>query len=119
MLLSRDFRFSAAHHLPRYHGKCERVHGHNYRLRVTIEGELDEEGMILDFAEVKKIVQAKVLEQCDHTDLNEMISNPSAENIAIWVWQQLKNDLNLFEVRIWETANASVILRRGDVEELQ
>ena len=61
MLLCRDFKFDAAHNLIHYHGKCERLHGHTYRLRVTLEGTPDSEGMICDFAELKRIVNDLVI----------------------------------------------------------
>ena len=116
MLLSKEFKFDAAHFLPKYHGKCEKLHGHTYKLRVTIEGQPDKEGMIKDFVEVKKIVQEKVLDKVDHSNLNELIPNPSAENIAVWVWQQLKEDLNLFEVQVWETETSSVTIGKNDIK---
>lgn len=116
MLLSKEFKFHSAHFLPSYHGKCENLHGHTYKLRVTIEGQPDEEGMIKDFVEVKKIVQEKVIDKVDHFNLNEIIKNPSAENIAVWIWQQLKEDLNLFEIQVWETETASVTVGRQDIK---
>ncbi len=116
MLLHKEFTFEAAHYLPKYHGKCENMHGHTYKLVVTIEGEPDSEGMIRDFIEVKKLINTKVIEKLDHTTLNDTIENPSAENIATWIWQQLKQDLNLSEIRVWETATSSVTLRREDMQ---
>lgn len=117
MLLSKEFKFDSAHHLPNYHGKCEKLHGHTYKLRVTIGGEPDSEGMIKDFAEVKKIVQEKVLKELDHKNLNEVIDNPSAENIAVWIWKELKSELSLFEIQVWETEDSSVIVQRKDIED--
>jgi 6-pyruvoyltetrahydropterin/6-carboxytetrahydropterin synthase len=84
-LLSRDFVFDAAHNLERYRGKCENLHGHTYRLRVTLIGEPDEEGMIIDFVELKQIVTQHVLSLLDHSYLNRIIPQPTAENIAKWV----------------------------------
>lgn len=116
MLLHKEFSFEAAHFLPAYHGKCERMHGHTYRLIVTLEGQPDSEGMIRDFVEVKKIVNEKVLEKLDHQLINDVIKNPSAENIAVWIWQRLESDFpNLFEIRVWETATSSVTIGRGDI----
>lgn len=115
MFLSRDFKFDAAHYLPKYHGKCERLHGHTYKFRVTIEGQPNKEGMILDFAEVKKIVKKQVLDKLDHSNLNDLMKNPSAENIALWIWQQLQKKLKLFEVQVWESEGSSVTVRREDV----
>lgn len=116
MILQREFRFEAAHHLPSYHGKCEALHGHSYRLCVSISGRPDHEGMILDFAELKKIVAAKVIDKLDHQDLNQIIPNPTAENIAAWIWKELASDLSLHEIQIWETENCSVIFTAADAE---
>ncbi len=119
MLLHKEFTFEAAHYLPKYHGKCENMHGHTYKLVVTLKGEPDSEGMIRDFVEVKKIVNAKVIDKLDHKLINDIIKNPSAENIATWVWQQLAAELSLYEVRIWETVTSSVTVRHADIEKLK
>lgn len=120
MLLSRDFTFDAAHNLIHYHGKCERLHGHTYRLRVVLEGGLDSEGMIMDFEEVKAVVNERVISRLDHSYLNDIIPQPSAENIALWIWNEIEESLRrencgLYEVHVWETENSRVILRREDV----
>ena len=120
MLLSKDFTFDAAHNLVHYHGKCERLHGHTYRLQVVLEGWPDSEGMIMDFIELKEIVKEHVLSRLDHAYLNDIIPQPSAENIALWVWNELadrvkREDCSLYEVRVWETSTSSVTLRRSDI----
>jgi 6-pyruvoyltetrahydropterin/6-carboxytetrahydropterin synthase len=78
--------FAAAHFLARYHGKCERLHGHNYKVRVTAAGtELDEGGMLVDFGVLKAAVR-KVIAELDHSSLNDHPAfadgSPSAERIA-------------------------------------
>ena len=120
MLLSKDFTFDAAHNLIHYHGKCERLHGHTYRLRVVVEGTPDSEGMIIDFTELKAIVNERILSRLDHAYINDIITQPSAENIALWVWGELEESVRrencrLYEVHVWETANSRVILRREDI----
>ena len=90
MLLSKDFTFDAAHNLVNYHGKCERLHGHTYRLRVVVEGTPDAEGMIIDFIELKDIVKERILSRLDHSYINDIIPQPSAENIALWIWGVLE-----------------------------
>lgn len=115
-LLSKDFVFDAAHNLERYRGKCESLHGHTYRLRVTLIGEPDEEGMIIDFVELKQIVTQHVLSLLDHNYLNMIIPQPTVENIARWVWNRLepllKNERRrLYEVTVWETAESFVTYR--------
>lgn len=87
--VTKTFDFDAAHFLPNYYGKCEKLHGHTYNLHVTIEGELGENGLLIDFVILKKIVKERVLNQLDHSHLNDLIPVPSAENIAIWIWEQL------------------------------
>lgn len=116
MLLSKEFTFEAAHYLPRYHGTCERLHGHSYQLLVTVEGEPDAEGMIIDFRDLKSLVKRNVIDRCDHHLLNDFIPNPSAELVAWWVWSQLEAHLSLAEIKVWETCESSVTLRRSDVE---
>lgn len=90
MQISRKFTFDAAHHLTKYYGKCERPHGHTYALKITLEGPVQKNGMVVDFALVKKIVEKEVLSKLDHHDLNSIFDNPSAENVAVWVWKKLE-----------------------------
>lgn len=121
MLLRREFSFDAAHRLEQYHGKCEALHGHTYRFSITLEGDPDSEGMVLDFVELKSIVSENVLSFLDHSYLNNVIPQPTAEYIALWIWRRIEPFLHgrgasLFEVQVWETATCSVILRREDLE---
>ena len=120
MLLSKDFKFDAAHNLIHYHGKCEKLHGHTYKLRVVLEGQPDSDGMIMDFLELKRIVNERVISRLDHAYINDFITQPSAENIALWIWGELEDSVRrenccLYEVHVWETENSSVILRRSDI----
>lgn len=113
MELSVDFHFSAAHRLPYYDGPCKRMHGHNYMLRVVIEGKPNpKDGMIRDFDEIKRYVWDRVLGACDHHNLNELMDNPTAENLIVWMWERLKPQLEgLRELRLWETPEYSVAYR--------
>lgn len=116
MICLKEFEFDAAHYLPHYHGKCEHLHGHTYKLVVKIEGKPDQEGMIMDFIMLKRTVQELVLSKLDHACLNDILPQPSAENIAIWVWQQLEEKLSgpnykLFEVEVWETKTSGIQYR--------
>ena len=84
--VSVEETFAAGHALRNYHGKCENVHGHNYRVQVTMEGaELNDAGLLVDFADVKRLVRA-VVARLDHQFLNDLAPfdaiNPSAENMA-------------------------------------
>lgn len=89
--ITREFTFDAAHQLTNYYGKCEQLHGHTYRLQVTLEGEIQSNGMVIDFVVLKRMVNKHIVDKLDHTFLNEIIPNPSAENLAIWMWNQLKD----------------------------
>ncbi|MBQ7150960.1 MAG: 6-carboxytetrahydropterin synthase QueD [Synergistaceae bacterium] len=119
MLVSKEFIFDAAHNLIHYHGKCEKLHGHTYKLRVVLEGMPDSEGMIMDFCELSDIVKANVISRLDHSYLNEIIEQPSAENIALWIWRELegrvlRENCSLYEIYVWETATSCVVLRKSD-----
>lgn len=109
--------FAAAHQLRNYKGKCENLHGHNYRVRVTVEGpSLNEtNGLLADFGEVKGLLR-EVTERLDHQYLNELepftTINPSAENVAWFICQEIEKGMadgdasvpvRVAEVRVWET----------------
>jgi 6-pyruvoyltetrahydropterin/6-carboxytetrahydropterin synthase len=113
--------FAAGHALRNYRGKCENVHGHNYRCQVTLAGpELDSIGLLVDFVELKKVVHA-VLDRMDHQWLNEFppfdVINPSAENMAKYIYDQVSTGLQdqkavrVGAVKLWETDTASATYR--------
>jgi len=109
--------FSAGHHLREYPGNCERPHGHNWKVEVTVKADsLDNLGMGLDFKALKNEVN-KVLDTLDHHDLNEHADfqsvNPSSENIAVYIFNNLQNILStdrygLHSVTVGETDNSGV-----------
>ncbi|MDR1471384.1 MAG: 6-carboxytetrahydropterin synthase QueD [Synergistaceae bacterium] len=120
MLLRKEFTFDAAHNLVSYHGKCERLHGHTYRMAVEITGQPDGEGMIVDFAKVKEAVDAEVISEFDHAYLNDVMPQPSAENIARHAFERLDPVLRgpnyeLTAVHVWETPDSSVVFSREDL----
>ncbi len=120
MLLRKEFTFDAAHKLEHYHGKCEALHGHTYHMAVTLKGYPDEEDMVFDFIQLKQIVKKKAVDLLDHAYLNDILDQPTAENIAIWIWRQIEEDVcrpncELHNVQIWETGTSSVIIDRNDV----
>ena len=114
--------FASAHALRNYKGRCENVHGHNWKVRVVIEGEkLDATGMLVDFLDVKSFM-GEILDRIDHQFLNEIPPfdsiNPSAENIAEYFYQQMTGKLadtpvpvRIREVKIWETEIQSATYR--------
>ncbi len=114
MLVSKEFTFDSAHFLTKYHGKCENMHGHTYRLRVTVSGPVGEEGMVVDFKELKALVKERVIDRYDHQNLNDFFENPTAELIAMRIWEDLVGAVSgakLFEVVLWETADSFVTYR--------
>ncbi len=102
MKICRVFYFDAAHFLPRYKGKCERLHGHTYKLEVVVEDKKREDGMVLDFNELKTIVKKTVLDKLDHQNMNEIFENPTAENMAEWIFDELDKEMPLSSVKLWE-----------------
>ena len=109
MIIARQFEFHAAHHLPNHPGKCRRPHGHSYRMEVSIAGPVqNDSGMVMDFADLKAIVKVRVLDVVDHRDLNKVLSNPTAENLVVWMWEQLAAHLPLHEITLHETSQCYV-----------
>jgi len=106
--------FAAAHSLTHYHGKCERLHGHNYRIRAWAQGEtLGEGGMLLDFGILKGALR-EICAGLDHTNLNDFpvfAADPSAERIAKYVFDSIEEKLSsalidasvLHAVEVYET----------------
>ncbi len=110
--------FNAAHNLRNYKRKCEQLHGHNWKVEVGIRGEkLNKTGMLVDFKEIKEAT-SQILEKIDHTYLNRISPftriNPSSENIAKYLYEQLKthrlfhikktaSSYRLYKVSVWET----------------
>jgi len=119
VLIRKSFTFEAAHVLPNHPGKCSRLHGHSYRLDVTLEGALQPDGpaagMVEDFEVVSRVVKAAMIAELDHRSLNELIENPTAENIVRWIWGRLSPELPLLtELTLWETRKACAVLAKGD-----
>ncbi len=113
-----EHTFAAAHALRNYYGKCENLHGHNYRVQVGMEGpELDQTGMLYDFAKLKGQLRA-TSEYLDHQNLNELAPfdkvNPSAENIAKFICDEIQKGLDtgsVAYVRVWETDTSFAVYR--------
>lgn len=116
MELRKTFQFEAAHllpHLPETH-KCLRLHGHSFRVEVALVGDLDPKlGWVMDYADITAAF--KPIWACiDHRYLNEVpgLENPTSENIALWIWTQLKPKLPLLtEVVVAETCTAQCVYR--------
>jgi len=74
-------------------------------------GDMREDDLVYDFVELNKVVKEKIIEIIDHTHLNDRFPNPSAEVIAVWIWEQLEKELKLFEIKLWETSTCFVTYR--------
>lgn len=106
--------FDAAHSLPGYEGKCANLHGHTYRVEMVIEGPVGEDGFVMDFYRLKNILKA-ALQDLDHRCLNDLLPNPTAENIAEMISKSLKRDLektslHLVSLKLWEGKNKWVLI---------
>ena len=107
--------FAAAHCLREFRGKCEDLHGHNWKIEVYVRSsELDKIGLVIDFKEIKTAT-SEVLEELDHKYLNDLpafsVENPSSENIARYIYNALSEKLNrgtikVYKVTAWESDDA-------------
>jgi 6-pyruvoyltetrahydropterin/6-carboxytetrahydropterin synthase len=108
-------QFAAAHQLRKFRGKCEKLHGHNWRIEVSLTGEkLNDAGLLIDFEEIKEATD-RILEELDHSFLNELPQfkdqNPSSENIAAYIFEKLGSTLNSNQIKVtkvtaWESDSA-------------
>ena len=111
-----ETNFASAHQLRGYKGKCERVHGHNWKVQVYVLAErLNEIDITIDFHDLKKMTE-EIVGQLDHSFLNDIFpfteKNPSSENIAKWIYDSLRkridnDDISLSAVTVWESDTAS------------
>jgi 6-pyruvoyltetrahydropterin/6-carboxytetrahydropterin synthase len=118
--VSVEYGFSAGHALRNYKGKCENIHGHNYRVQVTVAGQkLNEAGLLVDFADLRRKIQS-VTAALDHQFLNQVAPfdqlNPSAENLAKYINDQIQGELRnqglrIQAVTVWETDASSATYR--------
>jgi 6-pyruvoyltetrahydropterin/6-carboxytetrahydropterin synthase len=120
--ITKLFEFEASHKLPYHQGKCKEWHGHSYKLEIEVSGprrttrrgdpDISDEGMIMDFSELKELVKTKIIDKMDHTSLNSFFLNPTAEEIINWIVYELrlglkeKGKIRLVRVRLWETSTS-------------
>ncbi len=125
VLVTKEFTFDAAHHLYAYEGKCVSLHGHTYRLAVSVSASPDETGIAIDFADVKAIVQRTVVDRLDHQYLNAVLPpmNTTAENMVVWIFQRIDEalqathqDKRVERVVLYETPTSSVEITRKEME---
>jgi len=119
MIVTKRIEFDAAHYLPNYNGKCKNLHGHRFRLEVSVKGfVVPNTGMVMDFKNLKEKMK-KVVSMLDHNVLNNIIKNPTAENIILWIWEKLvlsEHLLCIESIRLWETPDCYCEARREDME---
>ena len=118
--ISADYSFASGHALRGYKGKCENVHGHNYKVRVTVGGkELNSIGLLMDFIDLRGALKA-LAEKIDHRFMNDIPPfdklNPSAENLAKYFCEGLapqvnEQGLHMVSVTVWETDTTSATYR--------
>jgi 6-pyruvoyltetrahydropterin/6-carboxytetrahydropterin synthase len=127
-----EFTFEASHQLRRedwsderndtVFGNCARLHGHGYRLLVTLRGPIDPDtGMVRNFRDVKRLVRERVVDRLDHHHLDEVIGPLStAENLCYWIATQLLPELGtaLYRIELWETRTAFAALEHPELLEL-
>jgi len=115
-ILSVSEKFSSAHRLRNYNGRCENLHGHNWKVEIKISGkDLDKTGMLYDFTKLKSILK-NILTELDHKYLNELPvfkkNNPTSENIAKYIYDQICSEISNSKIKIesvtvWESDNSS------------
>lgn len=114
---TKEFEFEAAHHLINYDGPCANVHGHSYKLQVTVSGNINtndtdyaSDCMVIDFKNLKKIVKEVIIDTHDHANLNTLYDNPTAEVMVIGMYNNLREclplDVRLESVKLWETSTS-------------
>lgn len=116
--VTRKFSFEAAHHLPLHKGKCRRLHGHTYNMEVEVWRDMDREkrdpsetGMVMDFGDLKEVVNKLIIEKFDHEYLNTSFENPTAEvmlDSIVAILQQAFEAFGarLIRVKLQETENS-------------
>jgi len=109
--LVHEFRFEAAHRLPKVPAghKCERLHGHSFKIELTVAGPVNPQtGWFIDFSEIHDAWQP-LFDQLDHNYLNDItgLENPTSEHLAVWIWEAMKVKLpSLAQVTVFETCDA-------------
>jgi 6-pyruvoyltetrahydropterin/6-carboxytetrahydropterin synthase len=127
--VTKEFTFDAAHHLHCYEGKCKNLHGHTYKLIISISGFVDSIGISVDFGDIKKIYEEEIKEKLDHRYLNEVLPNmnTTAENMIVWIWEQIDRRLiqdglkekghRIEELTLYETPTSYASMKREWMED--
>lgn len=113
MIVAKRVSFDAAHFLPHYEGKCNQTHGHHWVVELAVEGPVDTDGMVVDFTVLKGFLQG-IVDEFDHKLLNDLIQNPTAENICLYIKEEFGRWVTwagkLAWVKVWETEDSIAML---------
>lgn len=107
--VTKVFTFDSAHNLRDYEGECKNLHGHTYKLEITVSGELDKIGMVCDFKELNSLVKDNIISKLDHKYLNEVFEfNPTCEMMVKWMWDKCSEmfsgkQYKIKKIVLWET----------------
>ena len=130
--VTKRFTFEACHRLVDYKGACERMHGHSYKMEVTVKGVPNDKNLLMDFKILKILVNEAVIDKVDHQDLNEImpevyatVGNTTCENMIVAFWYAIKNrlafyhydNIELYRIRLWETEDSYAELTADLVRE--
>lgn len=121
--VTKIFTFDSAHRLNDYVGKCAEIHGHTYKLELTLRGFTDDKGLVIDFHDVEKLVNEQIMEKIDHKLLNDVFDfNPTCENIALWIWDEAEKifcntSANIEKVILWENAESCITIKKEDMQD--
>ncbi|SCZ01214.1 6-carboxytetrahydropterin synthase QueD [Alkaliphilus peptidifermentans] len=116
--VTKIFTFDSAHKLDDYDGDCKYLHGHTYRMEITIRGRIDYRGMVMDFNDLKELVKKEILLKLDHRYLNDVFDfNPTCENMLVWIFERLDESLKgedyfIQKIVLWETPTSYGTLER-------
>jgi 6-pyruvoyltetrahydropterin/6-carboxytetrahydropterin synthase len=118
MIIAKHFEFESAHQLPDIpeYGKCRYLHGHTYKLTVEVEGYVNERGWVINFKDLKAIVQTLVIDRLDHQNINNFVDISTAENILLWIERAIRPEIEklgcgLYSLKLYETSNSYAYLK--------
>ena len=107
--VTKIFTFDSAHNLLNYEGICKNLHGHTYKLELTVTGEINEIGMVCDFTELSSLVKENIIKKLDHKYLNQVFNfNPTCEMMVKWIWDECNRmfsgkEYKIKKIVLWET----------------
>lgn len=116
--ITKIFRFAAGHHLPGHTRLCQYSHGHEWKLEVTVTDYVNPvTNMVIDFSDLKAIVNKNIIDILDHNYINDIIWNPTAENLCAWIFEELiaSGLSNVSRVKLWEAADSFAVFEPHDI----